>query len=104
MRSYRVFNDVTNVRVEWKIAGRRLGPFTQVALISHMALSVVLLNVAGLIPAGVVFVVGALSILVYAKTVSDLDPTGALSERTQLVLLRRCLRNRYRANFELPGL
>lgn len=104
MRSFRVFNDVTEVRVVWKFAGVRLGGFAQIAMLSTMALSVALIMLVGLIAAAAAFVVGFVAITVYATLLSRTDDTGTLSELTQLRLLRRGIRHRVSANFNLPGL
>lgn len=104
MRSYRVFNDVTRVRVIWKLAGLRLGGFAQVAMLSLMAVSVVLIRAAGLVPGVVVFAVGFAAIAVYVTVLSRIEPSGALGELTALRLLRRGIRHRNTANFDLPGL
>ena len=104
MRSYRVFNDVGKVRVVWKLAGMRLGGFSQITMLLLMALSVLLIRLAGLLPAAVVFAVGFAGIGVYSTLLSRLDPAGALSELTALRLLRRGIRQRHSANFDLPGL
>ena len=104
MRSYRVFNDVGKVRVVWKLAGMRLGGSSQIAMLLMMALSVALIQLTNLTAAAVVFVIGFTTIAVYSRMLARLDPTGALSELTALRLLRRGLRHRYSANFDLPGL
>lgn len=104
MRGYRVFNDVTKVRVMWKLAGLRLGPFAQIAMLSHMALCTVLILLAGPVVAAAVFAAGFLAVTAYVTILSRIDPTGTVSELTALRLLRRGLFHRHRANFELPGL
>ena len=104
MRGYRVFNDVTKVRVVWKLAGFRLGGFAQIAMLSHMALCAVLVQLAGLIPAAVIFIVGFVSIALYVTALSRIDPSGVISELTALRLLRRGLRRPQTANFDLPDL
>lgn len=103
MRSYRVFNDVGKVRVVWKFAGMRLGGLSQIAMLLTMAISTVLIQLVGLLPAAVVFVAGFLTIAIYSTTLTRLDEDGALSEMTALGLLRRGVRHRYTANFDLPG-
>jgi hypothetical protein len=104
MRSYRVFNDVSKVRVVWKLAGIRLGGFSQIVMLSLMAICTLLIQLVGLIPAAVVFVAGFMAIAVYSSTLTRLDPSGALSEITALRLLGRGLKHRHSANFDLPGL
>lgn len=104
MRSFRVFNNVRNVRVIWKLAGVRLGPFGQIAMLLLMALCLLVTTVFDPLIATAVFVVGFIAISVYATVLSRLDSTEALSERTQLALLRRGLKSRRTANFDLPGL
>lgn len=105
MRSYRVFNDVTRVRVVWKVAGLRLGALSQVSLISLMAVTAALLKITGslLLPAAV-FAAGFGVITVYSLALAQADPTDTLGERTRLALIRRGLRHRHHANFDLPGL
>lgn len=104
MRSYRVFNNVTKVRVVWKLAGFRLGGFAQIAMLSHMALCAALIQLAGVIPAAVAFAVGFVVITLYVTALNRIDPTGVVSELTALRLLRRGLRHRHTANFDLPDL
>ena len=103
MRPYRVFNDVTDVRIIWKFAGVRLGGIAQIAMLSTMAVSAALIQLAGLFTAALVFAVGFVTITVYATTLSRINPTGALSELTALRLLHRGLRHRVSANFDLLG-
>jgi hypothetical protein len=103
MRSYRVFNDVGKVRIVWKLAGMRLGGFSQIAMLSLMAICTLLIQVLGLIPAAVIFVVGFATIAGYSSMLTRLDPSGAVSELTALRLLRRGVRHRHTANFDLPG-
>jgi hypothetical protein len=103
MRSYRVFNDVGKVRIVWKLAGMRLGGFSQIAMLSLMAICTLLIQLVGLIPAGVVFVAGFATIAVYSSMLTRIEPSGAVSELTALRLLRRGIRHRYTANFDLPG-
>lgn len=101
MRSYRVFNDVTKVRVTWKLAGVRLGGFAQIAMLLHMALCAALVQLIGLIPTAVLFIVGFATITVYVTVLTRIDPTGTLSELTALRLLRRGMRHKHTANFDL---
>ncbi|AKP58914.1 Uncharacterised protein [Mycobacteroides abscessus subsp. abscessus] len=103
MRSFRVFNDVKGVPIVWKLGGVRLGPYGQIAILLLGALSVPLSFVSVVLPF-VVFGFGFLVVAVYAVTLSRLDESGALSERTQVRLLRRGLKHRYSANFDLPGI
>lgn len=103
MRSFRVFNDVKGVPIVWKLGGVRLGVFGQIAVLLLAALSA-LLSLVSLVLPFVFFGAGFLVIAVYAVTLSRLDESGSLSERTQLRLLRRGLKHRYSANFELPGI
>ncbi|SKT56721.1 Uncharacterised protein [Mycobacteroides abscessus subsp. massiliense] len=103
MRSFRVFNDVKGVPIVWKLGGIRLGVYGQIAVLLLAAVSAAL-SLFSLVLPFVVFVFGFLVIAVYAVTLSRLDDTGALSERTQLRLLRRGLKHRYSANFDLPGI
>lgn len=103
MRSFRVFNDVKDVPIVWKLGGVRLGVYGQIAVLLLATLSAALSLVSIVLPF-VVFGFGFLVIAVYAVTLSRLDPSGALSERTQLRLLRRGLKHRYSANFHLPGI
>lgn len=104
MRSFRVFNDIRDVRIVWKLAGVRLGPYGQIAILALMTLCLGLLTFAGPIVSAVVFIVGFVLVATYASVLSRLDETGKLSERTQLRLLRRGLQHRHSANFDLPGL
>ena len=104
MRSYRVFNDVHHVRVVWKFAGFRLGAFAQIAMLSLMALSTVMILLAGLIPAAILFVAGFVAITSYVTVLSRIDPAGVMSERTALTLLRRGLKHRHTANFDISEL
>ena len=104
MRSFRIFNDVTGVRVIWKFAGVRLGPFAQIAMLSTMALSAALILPVGPIAAAAAFVGGFIAITLYATLMSRIDATATLSELTQLRLLHRGLWHRVSANFDLPGL
>lgn len=104
MRGYRVFNDVTKVRVVWKLAGLRLGGFAQIAMLTHMALCAALIQLAGLIPAAVIFAIGFLAITTYVTALTRIDPSGTVSELTALRLLRQGLRHRHTANFDLPDL
>lgn len=104
MRSFRVFNDVTDVRIVWKFGGVRLGGIAQIAMLATMAISAAMILLAGLIPAAVTFVIAFLAITAYATVLSRMDSTGTLSELTALRLLRRGLRHRVSANFDLPGL
>lgn len=104
MRSYRVFNDVGKVRVVWKLAGMRLGGFSQIAMLLLMALCTLLIQLVGIIAAAAVFALGFMAIAIYSATLSRIDPAGALSEITALGLLRRGVRHRHSANFDLPGL
>ena len=103
MRSYRVFNDVGKVRIVWKLAGMRLGGFSQIAMLSLMAICTLLIQLAGLLPAVVLFVAGFVVIALYSSMLTRLDPSGAVSELTALRMLRRGIRHRYTANFDLPG-
>ncbi|BBX87879.1 hypothetical protein [Mycolicibacterium aubagnense] len=103
MRSFRVFNDVTGVRTVWKLGGIRLGAFAQIAMLSTMAISAALVLPAGPVVAAAVFTVSFLTIAIYATVLSRIDETGTLSEITALRLLRRGLRHRVSANFDLPG-
>ncbi|SID92366.1 hypothetical protein [Mycobacteroides abscessus] len=103
MRSFRVFNDIKGVPIVWKLGGVRLGPYGQIAILLLGALSVPLSFVSVVLPF-VVFGFGFLVVAVYAVTLSRLDESGALSERTQVRLLRRGLKHRYSANFDLPGI
>ncbi|MDO3312513.1 hypothetical protein [Mycobacteroides abscessus] len=103
MRSFRVFNDVKGVPIVWKLGGVRLGPYGQIAILLLGSLSVPLSFVSVILPF-VVFGFGFLVVAVYAVTLSRLDESGALSERTQVRLLRRGLKHRYSANFDLPGI
>lgn len=103
MRSFRVFNDVKGVPIVWKLGGVRLGPYGQIAILLLGALSVPLSFVSVVLPF-VVFGFRFLVVAVYAVTLSRLDESGALSERTQVRLLRRGLKHRYSANFDLPGI
>lgn len=103
MRPYRVFNDVTGVRTVWKVGGVRLGAFAQIAMLATMAISAALVLPAGLIVSGSVFTISFLTIAIYATVMSRIDETGTLSELTALRLLRRGLRHRVSANFDLPG-
>jgi len=104
MRSYRVFNDVGKVRIVWKLAGMRLGGFSQIAMLSLMAICTLLIQLVGLIPAAVIFVVGFVVIALYSSMLTRLDPSGAVSELTALRLLSRGVRHRHTANFDLPGI
>lgn len=104
MRNYRVFNDVHNVRVIWKLAGTRLGPYGQIAVLVLGALSLVVVMAAGLVPGIATAVVGFVLITIYAVTLSRLDETEKVSERTQIRLLRRGLKHRRTANFDIDGL
>jgi hypothetical protein len=103
MRSYRVFNDVGKVRVVWKFAGMRLGGFSQIAMLSLMAICTLLIQLVGLLPAAAVFVAGFMVIAIYSSMLTRLDPSGAISEMTALRLLRRGIKHRHSANFDLPG-
>ncbi|MFA5707530.1 hypothetical protein [Mycolicibacterium sp.] len=104
MRSFRVFNDVTGVRIIWKFGGVRLGGIAQVAMLLTMAVSTALILIAGILPAAVTFVVGFLTISLYAITLSRIDESGKLGDLTALHLLSRGLRHRRSANFDLPGI
>lgn len=104
MRPFRVFNGVSRVRVIWKLAGIRLGPLGQLSVLALMTLCLIVSAVAGPLMAGAVFLAGFVAVAVYATVLARLDDTEALSERTQLVLLRRGLKHRRSANFDLPGL
>lgn len=104
MRPFRVFNGVSRVRVIWKLAGIRLGPLGQLAVLALMALCLLISTLTGPLVAAGVFAVGFLAIAVYAALLSRLDDTETLSERTQLALLRRGLKHRRTANFDLPGI
>ena len=104
MRSYRVFNDVHNVRVVWKLAGFRLGAFAQRAMLWLMAFSTLTILIAGPIPAAVLFVVGFAAITRYVTALSRIDPAGVMSERTALALLRRGIKHRHTANFDISEL
>ncbi len=102
MRSFRVFNDVKDVRIVWKLAGLRLGPYGQIAVMLLGSLCLLLLPL-GLIVPSVVFVLGFIAIAIYAVILSRIDETGALSERTQLRLLRGGMKRRHTNNFDLPA-
>ena len=104
MRPFRVFNGVAGVRTIWKFAGLRLGPLGQIAVLALMALCLlVLLLTTPYIAAGL-FATGFAAVAFYAAVLSRLDDTETLSELTQLVLLRRGLKHRRGANFDLPGI
>lgn len=104
MRSYRIFNDVGRVRIVWKLAGMRLGGFSQITMLLLMAISVVLISLLGLTPAALFFGAGFFAIGVYSTLLSRIDEAGALSELTSLRLLRRGMFRRHSANFDFPGL
>lgn len=104
MRPFRVFNDVKNVRIIWKLAGVRLGPVAQIATLLLIATVVGVVGLAGPIAGAVLFGVGFVIVTGYAVTLSRLDETEKISELTQLRLLRRGLRHRHTANFDLTGL
>jgi hypothetical protein len=99
MRPFRVFNGVAGVRTIWKFAGLRLGPLGQIAVLALM----VLLLTNPYIAAGL-FATGFAAVAFYAAVLSRLDDTETLSELTQFVLLRRGLKHRRGANFDLPGI
>ena len=71
---------------------------------SHMALCAALIQLAGVIPAAVIFALGFAAITLYVTVLTRIDPTGVVSELTALRLLRRGLRHRHTANFDLPDL
>lgn len=104
MRPFRVFNGVSGVRIIWKLAGIRLGPIGQFCVLALMTLCLLVSTLAGPLIAAGVFIVGFVVITIYATLLSRLDDTGTLAERTQLALLRRGLKHRRSANFNLPGL
>lgn len=104
MRPFRVFNGVSGVRIIWKLAGTRLGSLGQIAVLSLMALCLFVLMLTNPYVAAGLFTTGFIVITIYAAVLSRLDDTEALSERTQLALLRRGLKHRRSANFDLPGI
>ena len=108
MRGWRVFNDVHQVRVIWRVLFVRFGGVSQAAVLATMAASVALLRLVpgawGLAAAAAVFLTGFTVIAAAVVNLSWLDPTGTLAETTALKLLVGGIRRRHVANFDLPGL
>lgn len=104
MRPFRVFNGVVGVRIIWKLAGTRLGALGQIAVLSLMAMCLLVLMLTNPYIAAGLFAAGFVVITIYAAVLSRLDDTETVSELTQLVLLRRGLKQRRSANFDLPGI
>jgi hypothetical protein len=104
MRPFRVFNRVTGVRTTWKFAGLRLGGIAQIAMLLVMAASTAVIMLSGFAAAGLAFGCGFISIAAYSVVLTRLDPDAVMSDLTVLGLLRRGLRYRRCANFDLPGI
>ncbi|KXO90612.1 Uncharacterised protein (plasmid) [Tsukamurella tyrosinosolvens] len=102
MLPYRVWNSIAKVRVEWKLGGVIFGPRASIAILALLASAVLLVQIHVLLAVVVVFV-GLVVVTLYATLLSRLEPTGTLSETTQLKLLRRGLRSRHTTNFKQRG-
>lgn len=91
MRSYRVFNHLSWVPVQWTVLGKRWRLPSRGALIGAVALGVILINVtAWWIGVAATLTLGTL--VVWANMhINRLDPDGVFREGTQLSMLWRTM-------------
>lgn len=92
MRSFRMFNDVDQVHVEWTVLGLRWRMPSMLALISVLLIAAVTARAispwVGL-PLGLLLALGVVHLV---RLVNHMDPAGCLHEFTQLGLVLRTWR------------
>ena len=92
MRSFRMFNDVDQVHVEWTILGLRWRMPSMLLFISVLLIAAA---VATLVSAWVGLFLGlamALGVVSMVRMINHMDPAGSLHEFTQLGLVLRTWR------------
>lgn len=92
MRSFRVFNNIDRVDVEWMILGLRWRLPAMVALISTIFAGLIVYMVSNAwvaVPVGLILAFGVLHVV---RWINGMDPQGVLHEFTQLGLILRTTR------------
>lgn len=92
MRSFRMFNDVDQVHVEWTVLGLRWRMPSMLLLISALLIAAVAVRVISPwvgVPLGLCM---ALAVVHLVRMINHMDPAGCLHEFTQLGLVLRTWR------------
>lgn len=99
MQPWRVFNDVITVPTTVTVLGVRIRIMVIAGILISGSIGTLFALAGQPLIGGVFFGVMFLVFIFYGGVMARLDPEGALSERTQLRLIRRGLKHRFQSNY-----